>query len=163
MSEDNQDDVADKVDRWYTTEEAAQLLGVSSRTIRRRIQSDQLKSKLEKGIRYVRIDDEDALTDKEDTREGQSGQPDLLEQLQSEVEYLREQVTELRAELKEKDEYLQTELKRKDEQSEQTKERSDTIILQLTRQLENQQKLLEYHREPFWRRWFKRGKEEKLD
>ena len=65
----------------------------------------------------------------------------LVEQLRSEVDYLREELRKSREEL------------------EQGRERSDTIILQLTRQLENQQKLLEYRRSPFWKRWFRRERE----
>jgi len=151
--------MTDKQDKWYTTEEAAQILGVSSRTVRRRIQSGQLPSKLEKGIRYVHINKEDILADIEDAGEGQLGQTALLEELQSEVEYLREQVTELQGRLEQKDEYLQTELKRKDEQMAEASQRHDTIILQLTRQLEQSQRLLEYHQDPWWRRWFRKKRE----
>ena len=36
-------------------------------------------------------------------------------------------------------------------------ERHDTIVLQLTRQLEQSQRLLEYHQAPWWRRWLRKG------
>ena len=42
------------------------------------------------------------------------------------------------------------------EEVSQASERSDTIILQLTRQLEQSQRLLKYHQEPWYRRVFGR-------
>jgi len=118
-------------DKWVTMAAACQTLGISDRTLRRRIDQGKIVSKLVNGRRLVLIDfgghtaanEADAL---------------LTEQLRSEVEYLRE------------------ELRRSREELVQSKERSDTIILQLTRQLENQQKLLEYQQSPFWKRWFRR-------
>ncbi len=44
------------------------------------------------------------------------------------------------------------------EAAEEASQRHDTIVPQLTRQLENQQKLLEYHQELLWRRWFRKRK-----
>jgi hypothetical protein len=67
----------------------------------------------------------------------------LLEQIRSENEHLRQQLTEKDKQI----EGLQTQLQ-------DTSERHDTIILQLTRQLEQSQRLLEYHDEPWYRRWF---------
>ena len=49
--------------------------------------------------------------------------------------------------------YLQEELS-------ETRKRQDTIILQLTRQLEGQQKLLEYKESPWYTRWFRKKKPE---
>jgi len=53
-------------------------------------------------------------------------------------------------------EYFKAELQKANEELSETKKRQDTIILQLTRQMENQQRLLEYHQSPFWRRWFRK-------
>ena len=120
-------------DTWLTMTDACQTLGISERTLRRRIEQGKIESKLEDGRRLILADSDgqmaDTLVDKR-----------LLEQLRSENEYLRDQVTSLQNELN------------------ISRERSDTILLQLTRQLEQSQRLLEYHREPFWRRWLRRRK-----
>ena len=61
------------------------------------------------------------------------------------------------------------ETKHKDELLTKERERHDTITLQkdaivmkLTQQLESQQQLLEYHQEPFYRRWFRKKHKEDL-
>lgn len=58
----------------------------------------------------------------------------------------------LTQQLEEKDKQI---AKLQDELSEAS-QRHDTIVLQLTRQLEQSQRLLEYNQEPWYRRWFKR-------
>jgi len=118
-------------DKWVTMAAACQTLGISDRTLRRRIEQGKIKSKLENSRRLVLIDSGGHMAANE-------ADAALIEQLRSEVEYLREELKQTREELT------------------QSKERSDTIILQLTRQLENQQNLLEYQQSPFWKRWFRR-------
>ena len=61
--------------------------------------------------------------------------------------------TEMTIQLRSEIEYLREQLQAYEERS----QRQDTIILQLTRQLEQSQKLLEYNRAPFWRRWFSKN------
>ena len=68
-----------------------------------------------------------------------------VNQLEVELEAAKEQI-------KEKDRLLQE----KDKVGNQAGERHDMIVMQLTRQLEQSQRLLEYHEEPFYRRWFRR-------
>jgi len=118
-------------DRWLTVTDACQALGVSERTLRRRIEQDKMESKLEDGRRLILVD---SGGQKADT----TAENELLEQLRSENEHLRGQVISIQDELN------------------QSRERSDTIILQLTKQLEQSQRLLEYHREPFWRKWLRK-------
>lgn len=132
---DKNDNNSDKLsDKWHTVPEAATILGVSTRTVQRRIKEDKIESKLVGGIRYVYIESES------DTVSDRVSQAPLIEQLQKENEYLRQQLQETTA--------------RYDERS----QRQDTIILQLTRQLEQSQRLLEYHQEPWYRKWFRRGR-----
>ena len=107
---------------WHTIKAAAELLRVSERTIRRRITTGEIESKKENGVRLVRVD-------KSDNSVGQMAEQ-YIEQLRSEVAYLR-------LELDTRNE----EVSKLNQQLEQGRERSDTIILQLTRQLESQQKL----------------------
>ena len=69
-----------------------------------------------------------------------------LETVEQEAAYFKAKFEETLQELSES---------RKD--VEQSRQRQDTIILQLTRQLEEQTKLLEYHRAPWWKRWYKKA------
>jgi len=119
-----------------TIHEACQRLGKSESTIRRWIKSGKLTTTIVDGVNQIPDDIVNAIADEPVTNEsttGQmTGQDELINQLQSEVEYLR-------SELKE------------------TKERSDTIILQLTRQ---NQLLLEDKSQPWYKKLFRREKSE---
>lgn len=118
-----------------TIQEVCQRLGKSESTIRRWIRSRKLTATKVEGINQIPESEVQALlsdmaTDRSMTGE-LTGQDELIAELRAEVEYLRQELTD-------------------------TKERSDTIILNLTRQLENQQRLLEYHQEPWYRRLFRK-------
>ncbi len=145
-------DTPDGTGTWHTIAEACEILGVSVRTIRRRIEQGKLDSKLDNGRRLVLViaAEEDSATSSAngttDTvpgapagtpADGTVAQSGLVDQLRSEVDYLRKHLDEA------------------NERHEQEKERSDTILLQLTRQLEQSRRLLEYHEEPWYRRLFK--------
>ena len=144
---------------WQPMADACRILGISDRTLRRRIESGEIESQLEGRRRYVLIDIESSTSQlashiaDSDTAAGSM----LMGQLQSENEHLRQQVERLRDELKAERERTESERHR----GEQANERSDTIILQLTRQLEHQQLMLEAHTSPWYRRWFGREKLEK--
>lgn len=127
-----------------TIQEACQRLGKSESTVRRWIRSGKLKATRVKGVYDIPESAiHELVNDKAFDQSVEGVDQVLIEQLRSEVEYLR------------------GELKAERENSEQAKERSDTIILQLTRQLESQQRLIEYHQEPFYKRWFKRRRKGK--
>ena len=136
---------------WHTIAEACELLNVSNRTLWRRIKQGNIKSKLEDGKRIVEMPGEYLIgvtTMTDDTVTGTprgtpkhtSVQAELIQQLRSEVEYLR------------------SELKQVNERYEQSQQRSDTIILQLTRQLGDAQKSLEARKQTWWRK-LKLGKD----
>lgn len=144
--------------KWHTIAEACELLNVSKRTIWRRIKQGKLESKIEDGKRLISIPEtyigvsiivDDTVTGTpDDTPNGThakiSDQSELITQLRSEIDYLR------------------NELKQANERNEQSQERSDTIILQLTRQLGDTQKALESSRQSWWRRLrLKKGEEKK--
>jgi len=146
------------ISKWVTVTEACQALSVSDSTIRRYVKQGKLKGKTEEGRLLILLESDQHLISRMPST-------DEIRRLESEVEYLRQQLGEkdaqivkLQGRLEQKDEYLQTELKRKDEQMAEASNRHDTIVLQLTRQLENQQKLLEYHQSPWWQRWFRRSR-----
>lgn len=127
---------------WVTVAEACHVLGMAERTLRRYISEGKLTSKLEKGRRLVLVDvaEPDMPGDMPDTSA-------LLDQVRNENEHLRQQLQEKDKQI----DKLQTQL-------EETSQRHDTIVLQLTRQLEQSQRLLEYKQEPWYRRWFRKGR-----
>jgi len=120
-----------------TIQQACQRLGKSESTIRRWIRSGKLTAtKVDSVWDIPEAAVSDLSSDKQ--AEGIDQEPEaMLGRLLEENEYLKERIQEL----------------------EGARERSDTIILQLTRQLEQSQRLLEYHRGPFWRRWFRKEKQ----
>ena len=121
-----------------TIHEVCQRLGKSESTIRRWIKQGKLISTKVDGVNQISVEQVDALANDmvsdQSVTEGMTGHAELITGLRSEVEYLRQELKD-------------------------TRERSDTIVLQLTRQLENQQKMLEYHQEPWWQRIWRRRKE----
>jgi len=140
--------------KWVSVSEAARELNVSERTVWRRIEKGEIESRLEDGTKQVKLEI-DTMTVTPTVRLSER-----VNQLESDNEWLRQKVDELQTELKAERERTESERQR----GEQAKERSDTIILQLTRQLDQSQRLLEYHRDPFWRRWFRRkGREGKTE
>lgn len=128
--------------QWKTLKEAGEILGVSESTIRRRIKQDDIQSKVENNKRLILIQEVNQMT----------GQMTEYAHLKTENERLLQENAELKEQLKHRDSQLQV----KDEQTAEASNRHDTIVLQLTRHLEQSQRLLEYHEEPFYRRWFRR-------
>jgi len=131
--------------KWLSTTDACRALEVSESTLRRRVKQGKIESKLEHGQRFYLVQNDEQVT-------STVTELPLVEQLQRENERLQQEVEELKAALRQKEEDLRQERAAEEE----AKQRSDTIILQLTQRLGEQQKLLEYKSEPFWRRWFKR-------
>jgi len=142
--------------QWVTVSEASRLLDVTERTIQRYIKENKYPSQLKNGRRYILLslsedvingpkDSENVMTEKEfvvtDDHKTKSlvseanMKDKLIDKMSSEVEYLREELSKTREELY------------------QSRQRSDTIILQLTRQFEKQTLLLEDMRQrSFWQR-----------
>lgn len=117
---------------WVTVSEAATALNVSDKTIRRRVKQGKLEAKLEGRRLLVKSDkDLDTVTD--------SVSKDEV------IADLRAQLDDLRHNIQDKDrqiENLQTQLA-------EASQRHDTVVMQIT-------KMLEYERQPFWRRWISR-------
>ena len=125
-----------KTKKYLSTKEAAELLGVDPRTILHRIQRNEInahKSGKTWKIEYDSIKDQEELVSEtsehfsdtsetfrkdDDAFRKDNDNAELIEHLKSEVTFLREE--------------LQT-----------TKERSDTIIMQLSQQIDRQQLQLE--------------------
>ena len=129
-------------DGWYTIKESLEILGISRKTLYRKMNSGEIESKKVGSARFVKIGDpEETQTVSDNTSQTVSDDTvfdtnDVIRNQQGEIEFLRSQV-----------EYLQTELS-------DTKTRSDTMILKLTQTVDNQQLLLIESKTPFWKKLF---------
>ena len=72
--------------------------------------------------------------------------------LVTENKFLRQRLAQLEDTLKQQNERLDEAQRLLGEAS----ERHDTIVLQLTQRIGEQQRILEHHQEPWYRRWFRR-------
>ena len=134
-------------DKYLTLTEVATKLGVSERTIRRRIDNGDIEAEKFHGKLMVVAD---SITDipELDTSINRD-KSSLLKELQQTVSTLRQQVTALEEQVADKDAQLKekdADLRRKDEQTAEAGQRHDTVVMQMTR-------LVEYHQQPFWKRW----------
>ena len=141
-------------EEWITTAEAAELLNISERQVRNRATSGKLKAKREgnkwmihRSLAEVKAESEGNRSEPDISAEISESSETIVAKLESDNEWLRKRVEELEKHLGET---------RKS--SEDASKRHDMIVMQLTRQLEQSQRLLEYHEEPFYRRWFKKRK-----
>lgn len=133
-------------DDWIPIAEATSEFSISERTLWRRIQKGTIKSRKEGRHRLV---SREAVAESVQTQQSPTGDLSVIEQrrqLRMDINYLRTENNELRAQLRDES-----------DKADAAKQRSDTIILQLTRQMEQAQLALEAHREPFWKRWFRKG------
>ena len=120
---------------WVPVSKAAQIRKCSERNIYNLTKKGVLQSKKEGGRLLVLMDVP------EDTSEVDPKFSEMFSVLQKQLEGKDKQIDNLQKQL------------------EDASQRHDTIVLQLTRQIEQSQRLLEYHEEPFYRRWFRKKRE----
>ena len=129
--------------KWFTLSEASATLNISLSTLRRHIDKGKYKTKTEQGRRLVKLTETHSephnktqMKPTETHNEAHIDTSELHKQLNSEIQFLREQNTKLTDEISE------------------ARTRSDTIIMQLTQQLERTQMQLEDLRETktLWQR-----------
>ena len=133
--------------KWFTLSEASATLNISLSTLRRHINKGKYKTKTEQGRRLVKLTEthseshnelhnETQMKSTETHNEAHVDTSELHKQLNSEIQFLREQNIKLTDEISE------------------ARTRSDTIIMQLTQQLERTQMQLEDLRETktLWQR-----------
>ena len=133
--------------KWFTLSEASATLNISLSTLRRHIDKGKYKTKTEQGRRLVKLTEthseshnelhnETQMKFTETHNEAHIDTSELHKQLNSEIQFLREQNTKLTDEIS------------------KARTRSDTIIMQLTQQLECTQLQLEDLRETktLWQR-----------
>jgi len=121
------------MDEWTTVKEAAKIRNCSDRTVLRWIEQGKLESKRD-GHRWLIL--KSSLKTEESPTE-----TDIMSVLKAQLE-------DIKAEVEEKNKLI----KDLRQQVEDMSERHDTIVMQLTRQLGDAQKALEYHKMPWWRR-----------
>ena len=139
--------------KWLTIKEACHVLDMSERTLRRHIQEDKIKSKLDGKRRYVLIDND--MIDHDNDHD-----PDMLIDMSDKdalIEVLKQQIQEKDKQIGK----VQEQLSDMQKEAGEAKERSDTLLLNLQRQLEQSQRMLEssqakQHRS-WWRRVFRRS------
>ncbi len=129
------------MEEWITVKEAAQIRNCTERNIIKLIDKGELKAKKDGRRWLVLMDISEPSTEKEPNN--------------------TELISVFKAQLEEKDrqiERFQKQLEDKDRVIEDASQRHDTIVLQLTRQLEQSQRMLEAHQEPWYRRVFGKGR-----
>ena len=148
MSTKNNDNAADKTTdtdkTWFTVAEASRQLSLSKRTIWRRIEKGTVESKVEDGHRLVLLE---PVTPPETPVVTVSSRPASADEM---LEHLKSQTEEQAVQIKD----LNRQISDMQKASERASERHDTLLLQLTSQLEQSQRLLEYKSGPWWRRFF---------
>ena len=126
-----------------TVPEYAMQKGLNQSTVYRQIQQGKIETEKIDGVLHIIADID------ENESQNANDQEALISQMQSEIEYLRKE-----------NEQLREELSKSNQREDEARERSDTIILQFTQQLDNQTKLLEDMRNQqqtgFWARLLKR-------
>jgi excisionase family DNA binding protein len=141
-------------DKYISISETAKRLGVSERTVYRRIDKGEIKT-TELGEKRVVL--AESLTDMSQDNAL------LMQQLEAERDMFRQRVSQLEDELEHEEEkreadsdYWKKRLEEKDKQIEKLQEllaesshRHDTVVMQLT-------KIVEYQQQPFWRKLFQR-------
>lgn len=146
-------------EKWQTLAEACQTLGLSERTLYRRIDKGEIQSKLEGKKRLVLVDlpndrvESDKILSLSDVPDIQVLEQEN-ERLKGELDALRRDLQDARHQIQAKDKTVEQAQRDAAEAS----QRHDTIVLQLTRQLEQSQLLLEYKSEPWYRRLFSKRK-----
>ncbi len=129
-------------DEWRTIAELAAELGVSDRTIRRRIDNEEYEVKKEGRKILIKTDNLDA---KGGIMADMVSKDELLD-------ILRAQVADLKAQLQQKDNQikaLQRHLEETQKDVAEASHRHDTVVMQMTR-------IVEYQQQPFWRKLFQR-------
>lgn len=142
-------------EEWITASEASELLDISERQVLNRIYNGKLKAKKDgkKWLIHKSLSEPSELPNEvlESSRNAPRKE-ELISYLRDQVEHLKAQAEQKDQQLTEKDkqiEKLQVQLERANEALAEASHRHDTVVMQMT-------KLLEYHQQPFWRRFFSR-------
>ncbi len=130
--------------QWVTMNQACELLGISLSTLKRRVSKGEFESRLEGQRRFILIPEEVQVEVQVNQDENSSL---LAEQLQKEKDDLNRQIAELQNDKRHLQEQLQTQ-----------NERIERLEQLLAMEKNQNQRLIEYHLQPFWKRWFSKQK-----
>ena len=142
--------------KWVTISEASVILGMSERTVWRRISEGLLEAKSEDNKRLVKVEVPDDMADVIGMTVSDTGT--LIKWLKKEVGEKNEMLERLKIELNEKS----NQIKSLEEEIKSNRERSDAIIMRLAEELEAQRLVFEGKQpkdrsnESFWKRFAKR-------
>ena len=137
------------MEEWITVKDAAQLRNCTERNVLRLIQKGELEAKREG--RKWRILKETA----EQASEESPNMSDMISVLKVQLEGKDKQIEEKDKQI----ERLQEQIEETSRTLSESSQRHDTIVMQLTRQLEQSQRMLEAHRDPWYRRWFRKNQQ----
>ena len=129
-------------EKWITVKEAAIIRKCTERNIIELIKKGILQSKKD-GRKWL------VLVEASETN------AELSPQFSEIISVLKVQLEGKDKQIEEKDKQIE----RLQEQLSDASQRHDTIIMQLTRQLEQSQRMLEAHRDPWYRRWFRKSQQ----
>ena len=129
-----------------TIAEVAKLIGKSEQSVRRAIKSGKLQATMIDGRYEINEDDiPDSLRDSQPiVTDNQADTQSDSQAIVSENESLKARILELESDKKR----LQQQIENLQTQLSDASQRHDTVVMQMSR-------MLEYERQPFWRRWFK--------
>jgi len=134
--------------KWVTIQEASVILGMSERTVWRKVANGSIEAKSEGKKKYVKIVTNDGIDDNNVVT--MTDKNDIIKYLKNELEKRNKQI-----------ENLQTELKN-------SRERSDSIIMKLAEELEFQRQICQGQKperkrdKSFWRLLGKSGNDTEL-
>ncbi len=140
-----------------TIQEVAQRLGKSEATIRRWIKQRKLESTLTDGKYDIPQSALDAYAKSEEYIDNAYANKEVDQetgQLRRQNEELLKQMSSQQERINKLEEQLESERSRYDGAA----ERHDMVVMQMTRQMADQQRLLEHYQEPWYRRMFRKGK-----
>ena len=120
-----------------TVSEYSSKFNVNESTVRYRLKTGKLQSEMIDGKLHVVFEDEEITGDLQENYIKQ------IEQLLKQIEYLQEELSQSLQRERESRESADAIIQQIQQDAEAAKQRSDTIILQLTRQFEEQTKMLE--------------------
>ncbi len=141
--------------RKLSVPEYATIMKISPPTVYRRIKAGKLETETIDGVLHVIVDESQLNSDEIQQRSGElfSELQNRIEAQQSEIQYLREELSKVNTELSDTRQSHDQIIQQMQQDASESQQRSDTIILQLTRQLETQTLMLEDMRNrSFWRR-----------
>ncbi len=128
--------------QWVTMNQACELLDISLSTLKRRVSKGEFESKMEGQRRVILVQAEVQVSQDENPSV-------LIDQLQKEKDELNRQIAELQNDKRHLQEQWQTQ-----------NERIERLEQLLAMEKQQNQQLVDYQLQPFWKKWF--GKQKAL-